>query len=320
MAKGGFRFRKSFKVAPGVRVNVGKKSMGVSAGTKGFSVSANTKTGIKSSVGIPGTGMRYEQKISQGQVKLNSQHNSIVQEAEIGYMNDLYVQDARVQCENVKTGVQKPNGAKLYAGFKSIYPQLKAPLSFVRPALAVGIIVSLMGQVWGWFVLGFGIIGLIYNSSLGKYNRQIIINEMDQTIAGIEEIVRQDQERAKVVQEYFTLTGHAPEEFAPTSVPIILSQSEKALIKVEAIRLNPDESGLRRIDHGSLIVTDKNIYFLGSNSSETIALHRVLQLSVEIGSVLNIAVKNRRHLYYEIPANAATTGAMILSGSLSNQV
>ena len=38
----GFRFRKSFKIAPGVRVNIGKKSVGISAGVKGARVSVNS--------------------------------------------------------------------------------------------------------------------------------------------------------------------------------------------------------------------------------------------------------------------------------------
>ena len=53
----GFRFRKSFKIAPGVRVNVGKKSVGISAGVKGARVSVNSKGRVTKTVGIPGTGL-----------------------------------------------------------------------------------------------------------------------------------------------------------------------------------------------------------------------------------------------------------------------
>jgi hypothetical protein len=38
----GWGFRKSFKVAPGLRVNVSKRGTGVSVGPRGFKVSANT--------------------------------------------------------------------------------------------------------------------------------------------------------------------------------------------------------------------------------------------------------------------------------------
>lgn len=55
----GFRFRKSFKIAPGVRVNLGKKSVGISAGVKGARVSVNSSGRITKSVGIPGTGISY---------------------------------------------------------------------------------------------------------------------------------------------------------------------------------------------------------------------------------------------------------------------
>jgi|SRR5690606_7351629 len=55
----GLRFRKSFKIAPGVRVNVGKKSTGVSFGGRGMRYSINTSGRRTASVGIPGTGISY---------------------------------------------------------------------------------------------------------------------------------------------------------------------------------------------------------------------------------------------------------------------
>ncbi|MGL4873469.1 MAG: DUF4236 domain-containing protein, partial [Clostridium sp.] len=55
----GFRMKKSFKIAPGIRMNLGSKSMGISVGTKGCRTSFNSRTGITSTVGIPGTGLSY---------------------------------------------------------------------------------------------------------------------------------------------------------------------------------------------------------------------------------------------------------------------
>lgn len=55
----GFKVRKSLKIAPGVRINVGSKSMGVSIGGKGLRYSVNTRTGARTTVGIPGTGISY---------------------------------------------------------------------------------------------------------------------------------------------------------------------------------------------------------------------------------------------------------------------
>ena len=62
----GLRFRKSIKIAPGVRVNFGKKSTGVSFGTKGARVSFNSKGRVTRSIGIPGTGLYYQQSSSLG--------------------------------------------------------------------------------------------------------------------------------------------------------------------------------------------------------------------------------------------------------------
>lgn len=59
----GVRFRKSFKVAPGVRVNIGKRSVGVSVGGKGAGMSFNSRTGTRARVSVPGTGLSYSTKI-----------------------------------------------------------------------------------------------------------------------------------------------------------------------------------------------------------------------------------------------------------------
>lgn len=55
----GFNFRKSFKIAPGIRLNVGKNGISsVSVGGKGGRVSVG-KRGIRSTVSAPGTGLSY---------------------------------------------------------------------------------------------------------------------------------------------------------------------------------------------------------------------------------------------------------------------
>lgn len=65
----GLRFRKSFKIAPGVRVNVGKKSIGISAGVKGARVSVNSSGRKTTTVGIPGTGLSYQKTEKIGGAK-----------------------------------------------------------------------------------------------------------------------------------------------------------------------------------------------------------------------------------------------------------
>lgn len=59
----GLRFRKSIKIAPGIRLNIGKKSMGISFGNKYGGISYNTRTGTHARVSAPGTGLSYNTKL-----------------------------------------------------------------------------------------------------------------------------------------------------------------------------------------------------------------------------------------------------------------
>lgn len=55
----GLNFRKSIKIAPGIRVNISKKGLSsVSVGGKGARVNVGKK-GTRTTVGLPGTGLSY---------------------------------------------------------------------------------------------------------------------------------------------------------------------------------------------------------------------------------------------------------------------
>lgn len=60
----GVRYRKSIKIAPGIKLNLNKKSVGVSIGGKYGGVSFNSRTGARARVSAPGTGLSYSTKIS----------------------------------------------------------------------------------------------------------------------------------------------------------------------------------------------------------------------------------------------------------------
>lgn len=62
----GMRYRKSIGLGKGVRLNVGKGSLGISAGVKGAHVSVNSKRGVTTSVGAPGTGVSYSKTTGWG--------------------------------------------------------------------------------------------------------------------------------------------------------------------------------------------------------------------------------------------------------------
>lgn len=59
----GLRFRKSKKIGKGTRLNLGKKSAGISFGGRAAGISFNSKTGARARVSVPGTGISYSTKI-----------------------------------------------------------------------------------------------------------------------------------------------------------------------------------------------------------------------------------------------------------------
>lgn len=59
----GLRFRKSFKIAPGIKFNLGSKSAGVSIGGKHGGVSWNSRSGSRARASVPGTGLSYSRKL-----------------------------------------------------------------------------------------------------------------------------------------------------------------------------------------------------------------------------------------------------------------
>lgn len=54
----GFRFRRSIRILPGLRVNLGKRGASLSVGVRGAHVTVGP-TGTRTTVGLPGTGLSY---------------------------------------------------------------------------------------------------------------------------------------------------------------------------------------------------------------------------------------------------------------------
>ena len=81
----GFKFRKSIKIAPGVKLNLNKKSTGITFGGKGFHYTMNSKGKRTTSVGIPGTGLSYsttsskKSKKGEDEVFMNNNEGTITE-------------------------------------------------------------------------------------------------------------------------------------------------------------------------------------------------------------------------------------------------
>jgi hypothetical protein len=61
----GFRFRRSVRLAPGLRLNLSKTGVSATLGRPGASVNVGRR-GVRGTVGLPGTGLSYEARLDQG--------------------------------------------------------------------------------------------------------------------------------------------------------------------------------------------------------------------------------------------------------------
>jgi hypothetical protein len=57
----GFRFRRSIRIGPGLRVNLSKSAISTSAGRRGAWFTFGPR-GMRSTVGLPGTGLSYSEQ------------------------------------------------------------------------------------------------------------------------------------------------------------------------------------------------------------------------------------------------------------------
>lgn len=98
----GVRFRRSIKIAPGVKLNLGKKSAGISIGNKYGGVSINSRTGARARVSAPGTGLSYSSKIGTSRSVShrpsgNIQYNGSTESPALPSPEDLRLQAQKYQ-------------------------------------------------------------------------------------------------------------------------------------------------------------------------------------------------------------------------------
>ncbi|RIE11530.1 DUF4236 domain-containing protein [Candidatus Cryosericum hinesii] len=64
----GFRFRRTIRILPGVRLNINKGSLSVSVGPRGLKHTISTNETRTNTIGIPGSGLFYSER-SKGSSK-----------------------------------------------------------------------------------------------------------------------------------------------------------------------------------------------------------------------------------------------------------
>ena len=119
----GFRFRKSIKLAPGVRLNLGKKSASISFGTRGLRHTISTSGRRTVSIGVPGTGIYYTKSSKVGS-KLGSKSaardNSADPYQEVAEFEEAleYITSLHEKCDYGALGSNSKRAAPFKAGDK----------------------------------------------------------------------------------------------------------------------------------------------------------------------------------------------------------
>ncbi len=102
----GFKFRRSVKIAPGVRLNISKSGPSVSFGRRGARVTVG-KDRITKTVGIPGTGVSYTDTDRIGGKKKSGRKKKTKSAQNL---NDITVMDSADDNSGLDSVKQKSTG------------------------------------------------------------------------------------------------------------------------------------------------------------------------------------------------------------------
>jgi hypothetical protein len=72
------RFHRSLKLLPGIRLNFGKRGIGISAGIPGLRVGVDSRGKGYTSAGIPGTGLSVRNYAKKGDPEAAAYQNAIL--------------------------------------------------------------------------------------------------------------------------------------------------------------------------------------------------------------------------------------------------
>jgi hypothetical protein len=78
------RFHRSLKLLPGIRLNFGKRGIGISAGIPGLRVGVDSRGKGYTSAGIPGTGLSVRNYAKRGDPEAAAYQNAAIIGALIG--------------------------------------------------------------------------------------------------------------------------------------------------------------------------------------------------------------------------------------------
>lgn len=124
------RFRKSIKIAPGVRFNINKKSVGLTIGGKGAKYTVNSRGRRTATVGLPGTGLSYSQT-SNSKKRKTKATRGYFQSRRSSFVTTTYVNGKPIK-QTVTPMAASPNLAAIHNQVEQVPSRAQLQLAYTQ--------------------------------------------------------------------------------------------------------------------------------------------------------------------------------------------
>lgn len=193
----GLRLRRSFNLGGGVRLNVGKRGLGVSTGVPGLRFGIGPR-GLRTTLSLPGTGLYYvkERRLGSGARRLAAR------------VSKQLPAETPEQEPGARTPGEIPAGVAIGPSGRPVFPEEPLPrvgtlgfwlgilLLFVSPALGAAVLV-LAGLRWlGNRASQDRLSIAAYNAGIGAHNR----GDFEAALRHLEEALRHNPRNARALE------------------------------------------------------------------------------------------------------------------------
>lgn len=214
----GWRFRRSVRICPGVRLNFSKSGVSTTVGGRGFSVTSGSR-GTYVNTGIPGTGLSHREKISGGTRAGKSSQNTISKENIAAYERELErrvdaINDYMGEYNNVALLTPEVDDLLEYEPqpFKTPKPSVPTELPKYFQLLTMAILIALyfiVGIKIAVWVSGITLVGgMLYFRKKSKQKEALLIAEWE---ANKKDFFETEKQRHDEIEEVLQNNVNDPE-------------------------------------------------------------------------------------------------------------
>lgn len=274
------RFRRSVKIAPGIRLNVSKRGVGVSAGVKGTRVTLHSTGRSTRTIGLPGTGLHWRQdrifnsgKARDAGAVGEGQPRSPHAERVLASTNDPY---AAVAVDMVSEPDTRGTGAVAFALI------LISLFSFVLGSAALGGLLLIAGLAslvaWG------------FRSSRAWRDYERSVRNLAAKLHGDHNAeVRRDKKAAAALREKISSLEDLGQLRIADEVPVVMRSGEYPVFACEGTLAKQTRNGTQLVEDGQVIVTNHRLVYIGAEKSMKSDFKKLISVDADDSGLVSIA-------------------------------